>query len=281
LIQLRSGGSEATLLPHLGGSIGGFWVDGRAILRPAPQDTASPLDASCFPLVPYANRIAGGRFSFAGEDYALPRNVAGFEHPIHGLGWIMPWVVKTQENDRAILACTHSADDHWPWDWSATQTFVLEDGALQVTLEVTNHSGRAMPCGLGQHPYFVRDPGASLTFAASGVWINEDTIPSTTAPADAFGAFVQGAVPDPASLTDNCWFGWQGTAAWDGRVVLSSSDSRFLHVFAPPGEDFICLEPTSQMPNAFNQPDFAAAGGTVVEPGDSMSLGMTIRVHPA
>jgi hypothetical protein len=27
------------------------------------------------------------------------------------LGWIMPWVVKTQETDRAILACMHSAAD--------------------------------------------------------------------------------------------------------------------------------------------------------------------------
>lgn len=193
MIQLRSGSSEATLLPHLGGSIGGFWVDGRAILRPAPQDTASPLDAACFPLVPYANRIAGGRFSFAGEDYALPRNVAGFEHPIHGLGWIMPWAVKTQENDRAILACMHSVDEHWPWDWSATQTFVLENGALQVTLEVTlevtNHSGRAMPCGLGQHPYFVRDPGASLSFAASGGMDQRRHDPQHNRPGQCFWRF--------------------------------------------------------------------------------------------
>lgn len=280
MIQLRAGSSEATLLPHLGGSIGGFSVDGKAILRPTPHDAANPLDTACFPLVPYANRIASGRFAFGGDDYALPRNVTGFEHPIHGLGWIMPWMVTAQETDLAVVTCMHSADEHWPWDWIATQTFVLRDGALEVALEVVNKSDRAMPCGLGQHPYFVRDPGSRLTFAASGVWINDDRmIPCDTAPADAFGAFAQGATPAADRLTDNCWFGWDGTASWDDTVVLSSPHSRFLHIFAPPGEDFICMEPTSQMPDAFNRSDFATAGGTVLGPGATMRLDMAIRAR--
>lgn len=275
MIQLRSGGSEATLLPHLGGSIGSFAVGGRDILRPTPADAASPLDTGCFPLVPYANRIADGRFSFAGEDHALPRNVAGFEHPIHGLGWIMPWMVRAQEADGAVLACMHAADAHWPWAWSATQTFVLEDGALHVSLEVTNRSDRAMPCGLGQHPYFVREPGGRLQFAAKGVWINDHgMIPDHTAPADHFGDFAQGAVPLADRLTDNCWFGWNGTAAWQ-NVELRSDEARFLHVFAPPGEDFVCIEPTTAMPDAFDRGD--DAGVTALEPEESASLGMVIR----
>lgn len=274
MIQLHSGGSEATLLPHLGGSIGSFAVGGTDILRPTPADAVSPLDAACFPLVPYANRIADGRFTFAGEDYALPRNVAGFEHPIHGLGWIMPWVVRAEEADRAVLACMHSADGHWPWDWLATQTFVLEDGALQVTLEVVNRSERAMPCALGQHPYFVRETDAQVTFAARGVWLSDARmIPSETAPADAFGDFAGGAVPDPMALTDNCWFGWQGEARL-GTVSVTSPEAGFLHLYAPPGEDFLCLEPTTAMPDGFGRPD---GGMTVLEPGEALAMTMVVR----
>jgi len=277
LIQLRSGGSAATLLPDLGGAIGSFAVGDVPILRPTPANAASPLDAACFPLVPYANRIADGRFTFAGEDYALPRNVASFKHPIHGLGWIMPWMVKAQEANRAVLACMHSADEHWPWDWFATQAFVLEDGALQVTLEVTNQSDRAMPCGLGHHPYLVRNPRAEVTFIAEGVWLSDARmVPVETAPADTFGDFGAGAMPNPVNLTDNCWFGWQGEARL-GTVSVTSSEARFLHLYAPPGENFLCLEPTTAMPDAFGR----HGGGTaVLDPGQSASLGMVIRTAP-
>lgn len=275
MISLRSDGSAATLLPHLGGSVGNFSVGGRAILRPTRPDAASPLEAACFPLVPYANRIAHGRFTFAGEDHALPRNVAGFDDPLHGLGWIMPWAVTHEAADRAVLSCLHAADAHWPWDWSATQGFVLEDGALHVTLEVVNRSARAMPCALGLHPYFVREPGAQVRFAAQGVWLGDARmIPETTAPADAFGDFAWGAAPDPAALTDNCWFGWQGKATLGGDVSVTSPDAGFLHLFAPPGEDFLCLEPTTAMPDALNRAD---GGTTVLEPGAAMALRMTVR----
>lgn len=275
MIQLRAGSSEATLLPHLGGAIGSFAADGRAILRPTPEGTDDPLETACFPLVPYANRIAKGRFTFAGRDHALPCNVPGFAHPLHGLGWLKAWIVEEQSEDTALIACDHEADAHWPWNWSATQRFVLEDGALHVLLEVTNRAATAMPCGLGLHPYFVREPQEKLRFSASGVWLNDDgMIPAQRAPADHFGDFANGAVPLPDALTDNSWFGWDGTATWHG-TVLHSDEARFVHVFAPPGEDFLCIEPTSQMPDAFNRNE--DAGGAVLEPGASARLGMAIR----
>lgn len=280
MITLRSGSSEATLLPHLGGAIGSFAVAGRDILRPTPKDADSPLDAASFPLVPYPNRIANGRFTFGDRDYALPRNLPEFEHPLHGLGWLKQWTVDETAEASAVLSYAHKADGDWPWDWSATQRFALGDGALHVTLSVTNLSESPMPCGLGHHPYFVRYPGAALKFTAAGVWLNDaGNIPVEATSADAFGDFAEGAVPRADSLTDNCWHGWGGSAAWGDNIVVSSPEGRFLHVFAPPGEDFICLEPTSQMPDALNRPDFEAMGGKVLQPGEVQHLGMDIRVR--
>jgi aldose 1-epimerase len=278
LIELRSGRSTVTLLPQLGGAIGAFSVGGRAILRPTPEGATDPLETACFPLVPYANRIADGRFTFAGKDHVLPVNVAGYEHPLHGLGWLKPWSVESRTQDRAVLACAHEADGDWPWDWSAVQRFEVTDGAFRVELEVTNRSAEAMPCGLGLHPYFARPQDGRLAFSAAGVWLGDERmIPSRTAPADHFGDFGAGAAPDAASLTDNCWFGWDGVASWAG-VEVRSDDAGFLHVFAPPREDFLCIEPTSQMPDALNQPDYAAAGGKVLAPGATQVLAMEVAV---
>ena len=61
-------------------------------------------------------------------------------------------------------------------------------------------------------------------------------------------------------------------------MKLSSPQGRFLHVFAPPGESFVCLEPTTQMPDALNRGQKAKAGGTVLEPGGSARFEMVIEV---
>lgn len=281
-LTLRQGDAVLSLLPDLGGAIARFAVAGREVLRPTPAGVTNPLETACFPLVPYANRIAGGAFRFEGRDYALPTNFPGFEHPLHGIGWLRPWTVESAAADTAVLTCSHAADDAWPWDWSASQRFVLEDSSVMVELELVNRSDRAMPAGIGLHPYFARDARDLLAFEAQGVWRNDDTmIPTEAAPAATFGDFAVGAVPE-GDLIDNCYFGWAGSAtlggARDRNVELKASLASYLHVYAPPGEPFLCLEPTSQMPDALNQPDFGTAGGTVLAPGGKTRLAMTISV---
>lgn len=284
-LALRRGVSELTLLPHLGGAIGGFIVGGRPVLRPTPQDATSPLDTACFPLVPYANRIAGGRFVFAGGEHSLPANFPGFENPLHGLGWLRPWNVAEHEEATATLTFTHRADVDWPWDWSAVQRFELTNDGLRITIELVNASPQAMPGGLGLHPYFVRDAGDELSFGAAGVWANDAAmIPVRTMSADAFGDFAQGSAPAPETLIDNCYFGWDGQGNWgagSGKVTLRGEGADFLHIFAPPGEDFICIEPTTHMPDALNQADFLGVGGKILAPGDAMRMSLTIKVGQA
>ena len=48
------------------------------------------LDAASFPLVPYVNRIRGGRFTFRGREVRLAPNMAGDPSPLHGQGWLNP-----------------------------------------------------------------------------------------------------------------------------------------------------------------------------------------------
>lgn len=279
-MRLRRGKAEAKLLPHLGGAVGSFTVEGRNILRSTPEHATDPLETACFPLVPYANRIAVGRFTFAGTSYALPPNHPGFPHPLHGLGWVKPWVVAAQTESMAVLTLSHQADEHCPWGWSAVQRIALSEHALCISLELTNTSARAMPAGLGLHPYLVRESGDVLQFEACGLWHNDPAmIPDRVAEADALGTFARGAVPSPHALIDNCYFGWTGTARWSDSVSVKARGSRFLHVFAPPGEDFVCLEPTSQMPDALNRPDGEQAGVTVLAPGATQALEMEIGVR--
>ena len=82
---------RATLLPDLGGAIGSLAFKGHEILRPTPAGASDVLQTACFPLVPYANRIAHGRFTFDGAVIQLPVPARFAPHAIHGIGWQRAW----------------------------------------------------------------------------------------------------------------------------------------------------------------------------------------------
>lgn len=249
------------------------------LLRRAAPDTTAPLDLASFPLVPYANRIAHGRFRFEGVDYQVPLNFGDHTHSIHGVGWTTPWAIEAQAEDRLVLVHRHEADDQWPWSYAARQEAVLDEDGLRITLTVHNLDAQAMPAGLGFHPYFVKDGATRLGFGAEGLWLSTpDMLPEREVEADALGDWSKPASVDGDSLIDNAYVGWSGTATisrGDGvKLVLTGQDAPYLHFYRPPGEQFFCLEPVSHLPDAVNRP----AGMEALAPGAKRSLAMAIAV---
>ena len=96
MLTLRSGESSLVLAPEIGGAIVG-WTCGTVPLlrRPSPDAIVSGnvRRLACFPLVPYSNRIAYGRFHWDGTDHLIDRNFGDHPHAIHGIGWQRPWEV--------------------------------------------------------------------------------------------------------------------------------------------------------------------------------------------
>lgn len=279
MLLLRAGALEAALLPAVGGSLAWLAHDGADLLRRAPEGSRDPLAMASFPLVPYANRIADGRFVFGERSYQLPRNFGDHPHAIHGNGWQRGWSVAEQQTDRARLTLDHRADAHWPWDYRAEQDVALTPDAIRLTLRLTNSCDSAMPAGLGFHPYFVADARTRMQFKAAMMWrAAPDMLPDASAPADAMGDWTQGGIVRGDSLIDNAYGGWEGTAVvtrGDGlRLTLEAPGAHWLHVFRPPHSADFCLEPVTHMPDAINRD----GGMAIVEPGADISLSMTIAV---
>jgi len=271
------------LAPDLGGSVLSFTCAGRDVLRPTPDGATDVLQTACFPLVPYANRIAEGRFGFGGRMATLARNMAGQAHPLHGDGWRGAWRVEASGVDFATLAFEPTGGE-WPWRYLARQTFRLADGGLTVELEVTNLDDIAGPFGVGFHPYFPNAGGARLTAETTGVWMpDEDLIPSRHVAGQPLADWDAGAAVRSDSLIDHCHTGWDGVARIDlgpGRPSLrltASTDLKWLHIYAPPDGDFFCVEPVSHAPNAFNMDDPAEHGVWTVGPGRTLNAWMRLE----
>src|SRR3954447_16934914 len=152
LETLTSGRLRLALNHSIGGSISAFeWVDddrALAILRKCNSRSQNVLDAACFPLVPYVNRIRGGCFSFRGREVRLAPNMPGDPSPLHGQGWLNPWTVERSDNASAVLRFRHEAGE-WPWAYEAVQEFSLDEHGYSVRLTCRNVDDDPMPCGLG------------------------------------------------------------------------------------------------------------------------------------
>lgn len=272
---LRAGPWQLGLLPELGGAIAYLTRDGRDVLRRAPDGVDDPLETGCFPLVPYANRIAHGRFSFAGEAHLLPLNFGDHPHSLHGIGWQSRWTMRMEGAADAVMDLRHDGGDGWPWPFRAEQRLALDDDGLTVSLALANEGDRAMPAGLGLHPYFPRDASTRLTMAAERMWEGDATmIPTRAVAAGTFGDWLAGA-GFPDRLIDNSFDGWTGQAVIDGAggaTRIGAIGARAVHLYAPPGETFLCVEPVSHLPDALNQ-GFAI---DTLEPGETLTLTMRI-----
>ncbi len=286
MITLGRGSLELDIAPEIGGSIVGFTLGDRPVLRRIPQGTTSVLETCSFPLVPYANRIEKGVFEFEGREIRLPLNFGDHPHSLHGHGWQTAWRVDAASRDRVALSFDH-APDAWPWAYAAEQVFALTDDGLKAQLSLHSRDDKPMPYSLGLHPYFPRTPGSRVQADVTGMWQSDATmIPSQLVPATTLVDLGKGQSVAKAPFVDNTFTSWKGPARITQPelgleiTMEASADCGFFHVFIPEGTDFFCCEPTTAMPNAFNRPEAAAqTGAKVLGPGASITMEMHLRVR--
>jgi aldose 1-epimerase len=276
-MQLRHGDDRLVLDPEHGGAIREYISGGLPVLRTTQDACSDPFALACFPLVPYANRIAHGRFVAGGHTVQLTANWDKDPHPLHGQGWKRPWDVVAASASGATLQFTGGGDE-WPWRYRSEQRFQLSGEGLIVSLSIENLSGEPMPAMLGLHPYFPDAAGAWLMARTPRVWMaDEAALPVAEVPAPQTWSFEAGrAVALP--LLDNCFSGWDGLAVlrWASHTVtLRSRNCHHLHVYVPAGGDFFCIEPQTAPVGALNRSDDERP---LVPPGGRLTMDMSLTL---
>jgi aldose 1-epimerase len=275
-VRLRAGNSELAISPRCGGVFTRWMVAGTHILRPCTPGVRDPLDSACFVLAPFSNFIGGGGFSFAGKFYPQRQNHPLEPEPIHGDAWLATWEVEKIAAGMATLSYEHSARQGFPFRYRVIQQVRLTPTKLTVQLRLTNLDRAAMPAGLGLHPYFSRPDGAALLAPHRGRWTADGQIPDQR--------FCRREEISPP--LDVCYSGWAGTAHlfWPRSrthiAIAASSSAYALVAYCPRSSDFVCIEPVTNVNDAFNAAVRGAGrtGVRVLEPGRSMGLKVRISV---
>lgn len=258
------------------------------LLRPGAA-TGNAGQSSCFPLVPFGNRITGNSFSFEGETYTLTPNTEWDPHYLHGDGWLNPWICREQSEERLVLAYQHRSEIY---SYTVCQCFELQGSSLVVSLDVTNQGEVALPFGLGWHPYFPLTGQTTLQAKAGGYWLEDQQWLAgehqTLLPAEL--DFNQPA------LLPRRWIN-NGFSQWDGRAQIHWPEHRwsltmttepaapcyFVFVSDPCFDegyqfDYFCVEPMSHAANAHN---LTQGGGLKrLAPGETLHQTMRLISQP-
>lgn len=243
MLTLHNGPLRAQLLPASGGRIAALSHERLGdILVPMDEGAFDPEfwpKAGAYPLIPFHNRIRGGRFSWDGRDYQLPHHPSE-PNALHGFSNRRAWSTRDVSQTSAIMELEHAGDDAWPWPLFAEQRLSLEPQAIAIQLSVTNRADTSMPAGLGWHPYFKK--AISIEDDAKLSWpIGPDLMPlgasSTTL-----------ATGDTRYLSD-----WRQVRLDlpDGARLSMTADPLLSHLVihdVAPG--YSCVEPTSHLANA-------------------------------
>jgi aldose 1-epimerase len=152
-------GDQRAIIVEVGGGVREYSQGGRPVLD--PYDAARMCDgAHGTPLIPWPNRLAGGRYRFDGRDYQVALTEPAKHNAIHGFLRWRPWRALRHDPDRVVMATTLFPQTGYPFLLDVSVDYRLTGDGLVVTTTATNAGDRACPYGCGQHPYL--SPGSGL-----------------------------------------------------------------------------------------------------------------------
>jgi galactose mutarotase-like enzyme len=263
-VTLAAGGLEATFLPELG-------MLGSSLRRRGEEFIALPGGVAAYRdghqtglplLAPWANRLDGWCYRAAGVAVDLTGLPLQTENqlPIHGTmtaasGWTLVERGAARLRARFDYGSRPDLLAAFPFPHEIEVEARLDGDSLEMTTTLRPTSDRSVPVAFGWHPYLRLPTGdrsewrlslpARDHLALDARGIPTGAITTEAAEADAIG---DRTFDDLYSLGP------------DRELALESADHRltvrydegfpYAQVFAPPGADFVCLEPMTASTSA-------------------------------
>lgn len=152
---------QSATIVELGGGIRRYEHGRRAVLEPYAREAICDAGHGQ-PLIPWPNRIAGGRYSFEGSEQQLALTEPAKGNAIHGLLRWRPWEVLEQERERVVVGARLLPMTGYPFALEARIAYSLGEDGLRVQTTVANLGPGRLPFGSGQHPYLSPGEGATV-----------------------------------------------------------------------------------------------------------------------
>lgn len=234
LIHLYDELLKVTVNPNLGAAIVSCTFDNIDIFR-SNVNTDEPRQSSCFIMAPFCSWLPENGFVWENKRVNPVSNLIDGKPAVHGYAWQSKWQVVSQTNNELTLKHSCKNDD-WPWHYSLEQKISLRDGSLFISLVFKNKSKQVAPMSMGLHPYFPLSHDTQIQ-----VGMNNDKGLINKVFANDF----DGCITEPL---------WNGKIHYTNKVIslnisAQANTKLFLGIYRPKNENYICLEPITQILN--------------------------------
>lgn len=121
-------------------------LDGFAVDRMADGGRGQPL-------LPWPNRLADGRYQWDGQQLQLPIDELTRRTASHGLTRWLNWTVAARSPSSVTMRQVLHPRPGYPFGLDVEIDYELSETGLSVRTRAHNYGPRALPFGLGFHPY--------------------------------------------------------------------------------------------------------------------------------
>ena len=281
-------GDQTAVVTEAGAGLRSYAVGGRPILDGYDADEMCPSGRGQV-LIPWPNRIADGRYAFAGEEQQLAIDERGTGSAIHGLVRWVGWSLADRDERGVVLEHDVHPQPGYPFALSLRIEYTLSADGLRVHTSATNVGSTPCPFGAGAHPYL--RPG-SPTIDTSVLLLPAHRVlsagghgqPSEWAEVEGSALDFTGGRAIGATKVDDCFTGLDRDPGGLVRVTLTSPEQRtavtlwadesYPYLMLYSGDDrpdvarrSLAVEPMTCPPNAFRSGESVV----VLEPGASFT----------
>jgi len=282
---LISAGDHVATINEVGAGLHSYTFRGADVASSYAKDHLPPKAAGAV-LVPWPNRLRGGRYRFDGVDYQLPLTEPAARNAIHGLARWARWTALAHEPQAVTLRHDIVPQTGYPFEVRVEVQYAIDaESGLMVTASATNSGTRRAPFGAGFHPY-LSTQGAALADtvvklpAAERLVVDDVQVPVGLKSVDRTPYDLRDGKKLKNLRMDDGFTGLEtpsgrGVAEVHGKAggarMWFDETFPYLQVFTPEeladGVPAVAIEPMTCAPDAFNSGD----GLIVLEPGTTWS----------
>lgn len=253
----------AVEVSEVGATLRSLEVDGQEWLWTYAAD-AIPVASQGKQLLPWPNRVADGRYRFAGQVLQLDITEVPRHTALHGLNAGRAWELVSHTDDTVVQRHTFYPEAGWTGILTAEITHSVSADGLRVQVSVVNDGATELPYGYGVHPYFefgsIDDVVLSLPFESELIVDPERLLPlaveAVTGEHDFRSPRALGEAEFDTAFTAPSSAAWAVDLRGDGRTVQVWADETlpWIQIYTTrPERHAIAVEPMTCGPDAYNE----------------------------
>ena len=263
VLTLQSGDYRAQVA-QVGATLLSLTHGGRLLVDPVAPDRLDDAWRGRT-LVPWPNRVVGGRYEVAGTAYELPVNEHETGAALHGLGAFQRWDLVEHTTTSATWALELPPSYGYPFQVRCVTTYTLAEDGLSLRVEGTNIGRAAAPFGASTHPYLTCDgrpvDECRVSLSAGAVLLTDDnSSPTEVVPVADADLDLSGPTSLRGMEVDHAFTDLPATWAVelthpDATGVRVDSDAPWVQLYTGDriGRVAAAVEPMTCPPDAFNR----------------------------